>query len=214
MPELRRSPGNPMHSVIAASDVLFNINVPHNCRDGGCSAKGRRAVRQERQDTNISVPVIEHADDCLYILNTHALHHAALVRKALPRYLTAPLPYITDREASHKQTATDLRKTHDARRRRDADARQARKAKTDAEKARTNPGEACASAVATTVGDSVPRTARTGHSCAAGEDLGVSAAADIVTMERNNTQGPGAAVVDAERVDAEMVDAEQLPRPI
>ncbi len=113
-------------------DVLFIVNVQHNCRDRGCQPSGRRRQRQERQETNIEVPFIEHADDTHYILNTHALHNGALLRKALPRELTQPMPYIADRTEQHRRMAASLRATHDARRKKDADARAARKEKQQA----------------------------------------------------------------------------------
>ncbi|KAI0364661.1 hypothetical protein BV20DRAFT_955717, partial [Pilatotrama ljubarskyi] len=134
MPELRRGADDETHTVVMATEILFITNVQHNCRDGGCSASGRRVVRQERQDTAITMPAIEHKDDNLFLLNTHALHNAALLRKALPRHLTKPKPFLQDRENEHKRVAAALRIAHDARRKKDADARQARKAKAAAEK--------------------------------------------------------------------------------
>ncbi|KAL7280426.1 hypothetical protein ACG7TL_005354 [Trametes sanguinea] len=135
MPELRHEAGKPQHTVVLARDVLFNVNVQHNCRDSGCTANDRRIVRQERRETNLTTPVIKHVDDDLYLLNTHALHHAALVRKALPRELTKPIPYINDRVDAHKRIAVELRAAHEVRRKRDADARHARKTKANAPQA-------------------------------------------------------------------------------
>ncbi|KAI0365428.1 hypothetical protein BV20DRAFT_954196 [Pilatotrama ljubarskyi] len=134
MPELRRSADDNTHTVVAAGDILFITNVQHNCRDSGCTASGRRTVRQERRDTTITAPAIQHKDDDLFLVNTHALHNAALLRKALPRHLTKPVPYLQDRESEHRRVAATLRIAHDARRKKDADARQARKAKAAAEK--------------------------------------------------------------------------------
>ncbi|KAI0642270.1 hypothetical protein C8Q79DRAFT_918071 [Trametes meyenii] len=132
MPELRREPDAQASILVAATDVLFIVNVQHNCRDSGCMASGRRIVRQERQESQITAPKIEHKDDAMYILNTHALHHAALLRKALPRSLTKPIPYLTDRAAEHARVTAALHATHDTRRRKDAAAREARKAKASA----------------------------------------------------------------------------------
>ncbi|KAH9947866.1 hypothetical protein B0H21DRAFT_851701, partial [Amylocystis lapponica] len=82
------------HLVILATDILFIVNVQHNCIDGRCSASGRRMRKQERLETEISQPFIEHTNDTHYVLNTHALHNAALIRKTLPRHLTEPHHYL------------------------------------------------------------------------------------------------------------------------
>ncbi|KAI1788974.1 hypothetical protein LXA43DRAFT_893623 [Ganoderma leucocontextum] len=131
MPELYRSQTDTTYT----TDILFAVNVQHNCRDAGCSASGRRAQRQERIDTIITVPVLEHKGDTNYLLNTHALHNAALLRKAIPRALTEPKPYFNNRDTEHRKMAAALREVHIARRKKDAEARQARKEKRAADKA-------------------------------------------------------------------------------
>ncbi|KAI0822207.1 hypothetical protein BC628DRAFT_1391550 [Trametes gibbosa] len=139
MPELRRDADDKMHTVVTPKSILFIVNVQHNCRDSVCTASGRQVVRQERQDSNITRPAIQHTNDTLYLINTHALHHAALLRQALSRELTKPLPYIIDRPAEHKIVAATLRSTHQARRQKDADARRTRKEKATADKANLTP---------------------------------------------------------------------------
>ncbi|KAI0821964.1 hypothetical protein BC628DRAFT_708876 [Trametes gibbosa] len=129
MPELRRDQADTTNIVIPATNILFELNVQHNCRDSNCKASARQVVQQERQDSDIIRPAIHHTNDTLYLINTHALHHAALLRKALPRELTKPRPYISDRTAEHKRVATILRAAHDSRRTKDAAARRARKDK-------------------------------------------------------------------------------------
>lgn len=104
------------------------VNVQHNCRDGKCGATGRRYTRQERTNTKVEESYIVHSDDTRYIINTHALHNAALLRKVLPRSLTVPLPYIdpTEREAEHRKMAASLRVAQDQRRAKEAESRRER----------------------------------------------------------------------------------------
>jgi hypothetical protein len=51
---------------------------------------------------------IVHNDDHRFIINTHALHNASLLRKFLPQYLTVPRPLYTDRAVRHRALAKDL----------------------------------------------------------------------------------------------------------
>ena len=94
-----------------------------------CSDTGRIQRRQERILTDIEDPCIEHADQASYLINTHALHNAALIRKLLPRHLTAPIPHIHPdaREAAHHRMAASLRQAQEARRSKEAAARKERR---------------------------------------------------------------------------------------
>ncbi|KAH9910220.1 uncharacterized protein B0H18DRAFT_1090055 [Fomitopsis serialis] len=123
MPELFKIDINNLNCV-SPSDVISVVNVQHNCIDGGCEPTGRKRRKQERTLTEIEEPYIEHKDDTRYIINTHALHNAALLRKILPRHLTAPIPYIDPelREAAHHRMAASLRAVQDVRRTKEAEA--------------------------------------------------------------------------------------------
>jgi hypothetical protein len=109
-------------------DVLFIVNVQHNCYDMKCTPSGRRFRQQERMDSKIEEHYIEHNDDHHFLLNTHALHNAAILRKMLPRHLTAPVSFITNRRERHDALAAALRETQDVKRARDKANREARKA--------------------------------------------------------------------------------------
>ncbi|KIJ62748.1 hypothetical protein HYDPIDRAFT_93359, partial [Hydnomerulius pinastri MD-312] len=130
MPEVIR-PHNPCLLTVPSIDILFIANVQHNCHDTKCTPSGRRFRQQERMNSSVEEHYIEHKDDDNFLLNTHALHNAAVLRKTLPRHLTAPVPYvpIEERRAAHDELATKLRAEQDAKRAKDKANRVARKAK-------------------------------------------------------------------------------------
>ncbi|KAK7449318.1 hypothetical protein VKT23_013461 [Stygiomarasmius scandens] len=101
---------------VTPNDILFLISVQHDCRLGQCKTSGSQVVRQERKNTPRYLPVIEHADDNNFIINTHALHNATLLRKLLPRILTEPKPIHPDRQTYHYQIARDYRVTQEVKR--------------------------------------------------------------------------------------------------
>lgn len=105
------------------------MNVQHNCYDGKCGPTGRVLRRQERTTTDIEEPCIEHTNQASYLVNTHALHNAALIRKLIPRHLTAPIPHIHPdaREVAHHRMAASLRQAQDVRRAKEAAARKERR---------------------------------------------------------------------------------------
>lgn len=52
--------------------------------------------------------VVEHVDDGNFVINMHAIHNAALIRKALPRHLTKPKPYLQDKDKTLSEIALKL----------------------------------------------------------------------------------------------------------
>lgn len=48
-----------------------------------------------------------------FFISTHAFHNAHLVRAALPRSLTKPIPIYNDRPSLHQRLASELRYTHE-----------------------------------------------------------------------------------------------------
>ncbi|KZV93889.1 hypothetical protein EXIGLDRAFT_571793, partial [Exidia glandulosa HHB12029] len=81
----------------ASQDIRFIVNVQHDCRSSGCTPSGTRVVRQERTASSKTVSVLEHVQNSRYIINTHAFHNAARLRRAIPRSLTVPIPLKMDR---------------------------------------------------------------------------------------------------------------------
>jgi hypothetical protein len=106
---------------------MFQYNVQHDCRQAKCLASGKRAVVQERVQTELSEPnsFIEHNPLDRFLINTHAFHNAHLVRAVLPRDLTIPIAYSADRIAHHTSVATKLREIQDGKRQNAAEKKKA-----------------------------------------------------------------------------------------
>ncbi|KAI0349085.1 hypothetical protein OH77DRAFT_1432380 [Trametes cingulata] len=106
-------PNTRIFEVVHSAAVLLLLNVQHDCEVAKCSiAPGSRAVRQERQDTEVrEAGLVHNSESRLFLINTHALHNAALLRRHLPRSLLCPLPLYEDRPERHRELATSLRVT-------------------------------------------------------------------------------------------------------
>ncbi|KDQ51612.1 hypothetical protein JAAARDRAFT_198890 [Jaapia argillacea MUCL 33604] len=83
MPILRRASEAEQFVMVAPTSVLFPFNIQHDCS----------------------------LDDDHFIINTHALHNAMLLRKHLPIYLTIPRPLYPNRKERHHKLLTVLRDT-------------------------------------------------------------------------------------------------------
>ena len=88
--------------------ILFNYNVQHDCRFAKCTTSGKRAIIQERVQSEKTEVFVEHQPINRYLVNTHAFHNAHLIRATLPRDLTVPIPYTNDRQVHHNQMAIKL----------------------------------------------------------------------------------------------------------
>ena len=112
MPVLARSLGQPTQVIVPAKvslsterprwartltvsqNILFSFNVQHDCATAKCTDSHRAPRRQERLELEATEPVIEHKSLDEYIINTHSLHNAHLLRKAIPRTLISPIPLV------------------------------------------------------------------------------------------------------------------------
>ncbi|KAJ7675041.1 hypothetical protein B0H17DRAFT_1161670 [Mycena rosella] len=100
-----------------AVDILFHFNAQHDCKNLKCRAvDGAENIVQERGPTGRTQAAVQHVDTNIYFINMHALHNAHLLRETLPRNLTAPIPYFTDRDAKHREFAALLRVSGPAKR--------------------------------------------------------------------------------------------------
>ncbi|KAF5376296.1 hypothetical protein D9615_008525 [Tricholomella constricta] len=111
MPVLTRRLEEESIVIINAKHVLFHFNAQLDCQRAKCTASGEHPVRQERTLSGNTEKCIEHESMQQFILNTHTLHNAHLIRAALPRNLTVPIPYALDWTAHHQELAQQLRVT-------------------------------------------------------------------------------------------------------
>ncbi|KAF8586804.1 hypothetical protein K439DRAFT_1340119 [Ramaria rubella] len=114
-------------------DIMFMINVQHDCRAILCKPTSRKPVVQEHEITMQTVSVITHTDDMFYVINLAALYNAALLRESLSHHLMAPQPLHIDRHTFHDQLTTSLCLTqplkHEASKAKAASTRKANKEK-------------------------------------------------------------------------------------
>jgi hypothetical protein len=92
-------------------DILFKFNAQHDCRHFSCPLVNVAGPNQERQASKLTRKLTAHSEDSRFLLNTHALHNANLVRETLPRHMTEPKPCFLDRRAKHNEFAAKLRET-------------------------------------------------------------------------------------------------------
>jgi len=97
-----------------------------------CKASGFREQVQERQVTSRKEGFIQHKDDNNFVINMYGIHNATLLRKSLPRHLTAPKALYPDRRLHHGKVAAGLRISQTAKR----VQAQAKRKETHAEKKR------------------------------------------------------------------------------
>ncbi|KAF9034575.1 hypothetical protein BJ165DRAFT_1534006 [Panaeolus papilionaceus] len=95
--------------VIQPNAILFEFNAQHDCRRAKCIASGTREVVRERKKTALTEAIIEYQPLQRYLINTYAFHNAHLLRRVLPRDLTAPISYSNNRREDHFRYAKDLR---------------------------------------------------------------------------------------------------------
>ncbi|KAL6306122.1 hypothetical protein BKA93DRAFT_816505 [Sparassis latifolia] len=114
MPSLHRRMGERTYIILPTTQVDFSFNVQHNCHKSRCSATETRLRQQERQDSGITERYIKHKTDDHYIINTHSLHNSHLIRRLLPRYLTAPIPLFQNCAQKHAELAAQLRSSQGA----------------------------------------------------------------------------------------------------
>ena len=87
------------------------FNTQHDCATAKCTDTHRTPCRQERLEIEATEPAIAHKPVDEYVINTHSLHNAHLLRKAIPRTLISPIPLIpsNQRESEHARAVAAWR---------------------------------------------------------------------------------------------------------
>ena len=96
-------------------DIYFIFNAQHDCKEGGCQLVETHSL-QDREETSRMELAVKHSSVERYVINLHAHHNAWRLRKVLPRNLTAPVPYTSDRRKLHDEAAKELQKKNPAKR--------------------------------------------------------------------------------------------------
>ncbi|KAJ7144573.1 hypothetical protein C8R44DRAFT_602437 [Mycena epipterygia] len=110
---------NMNHAILVEPEALvFKFNCQHDCRQHKCKfVESTETIAQGRIITSATqLPLIMHTVDDDYFLNMHAMHNAHLIRETLPRELTKPQPYLSDRLSKHNELAAQLRVSGPAKR--------------------------------------------------------------------------------------------------
>ncbi|KAI0752259.1 hypothetical protein BC629DRAFT_1254325, partial [Irpex lacteus] len=68
--------------------LVCSVNVQHNCLDSKCTRISSQPRRQERiVSDRRNIPILQHEDTVLYLLNTHSIHNYQQIHNALPEDL-------------------------------------------------------------------------------------------------------------------------------
>ncbi|KAJ7195789.1 hypothetical protein GGX14DRAFT_575340 [Mycena pura] len=109
LPVLVRRDGETTFMVVPTEKVKFDFNVQHDCYTAKCEATGQRLRKQELVESDQIDFFIEHKLLDRYLINSHALHNAHLLRASLPRETIAPIPLFDNRKSKHDEFAAKLR---------------------------------------------------------------------------------------------------------
>jgi len=127
MPTMHASPGHGYHiispsvsyespwphsTLIVVQSISFIFNAQHDCEDGNCSYTVNSTSTHNDQATAKVEKKMIHSNHDKFFINLHALHNAWRIREVLPRNLTEPVSYITNREEFHREMARKLQKTN------------------------------------------------------------------------------------------------------
>ena len=109
----------PGPKLMLGQNVQFLFNAQHDCVTAKCTDSHHTPRRQEWLELEVTEPAIEHKPVDEYVINTHSLHNAHLLRKAIPRALISPIPLISpsQRQSEHVRAVAAWRlnpKSHTA----------------------------------------------------------------------------------------------------
>ncbi|KZT39377.1 hypothetical protein SISSUDRAFT_1061200 [Sistotremastrum suecicum HHB10207 ss-3] len=99
MPEIKRLH---QYRLVSISALQCAVNTQHNCAKNRCELTGQRKVRQEREETDQTIPVTQHKNVGDIVLNTGQMRDARWVQKfavtIVPSDLTALVRASVQRE--------------------------------------------------------------------------------------------------------------------
>jgi hypothetical protein len=95
---------------------MFQFNVQHDCHYAQCKGSGECPVMQEQTESGLSENFIVHTVVDRYVMSTHGQHNIHLIHAALPRNLTAPIPFVVNRQAHHSEFSTDYHTSQSSKR--------------------------------------------------------------------------------------------------
>lgn len=99
--------------ITANKNISFLFNAQHDCEGGGCSHEiSEISGTRGGQPTAKTKRKMLHTTHDKYFINLHALHNAWRLREVLPRNLTEPVPYASNREEFHREMARKLQKAN------------------------------------------------------------------------------------------------------
>ncbi|KAF8599211.1 hypothetical protein BDV93DRAFT_415140, partial [Ceratobasidium sp. AG-I] len=67
--------------------VMGTINLQHRCAHSKCTPNGKRVVRQERQESGVTLSIMNHTDDLHFVVNTFSLHNYKLISRLVHCHL-------------------------------------------------------------------------------------------------------------------------------
>ncbi|THU81725.1 hypothetical protein K435DRAFT_823377 [Dendrothele bispora CBS 962.96] len=101
LPYVFRRQDEVSYVIMPSINVLFIQNVQHDCRTAKCTASGIKIRMQERVKSDQTESFIEHKPVDRFLINLCAFHNSHLIRRILPRELTAPIPVFTNHRGEH-----------------------------------------------------------------------------------------------------------------
>ncbi|CAE6511279.1 unnamed protein product [Rhizoctonia solani] len=98
-----------IHKVGHCTDVICVVNLQHHCAASICDEKGSKFIRQEREQTAITMPTTQHGDDIRYLLNTFSMTNSEQIRALVHQHghyrttLLSPADYPSIRDDAAKK---------------------------------------------------------------------------------------------------------------
>lgn len=135
MPTIHRYPEQGS-VLVGPKNIMFKINVQHDCARAACDVEEGRAQMQEREATEQATLTIKHNDDDHFVVNMHSLHNAHLIRKVFPQEILAPSSRAQEDTGFHlhRRLATNLRAEDSVKKAQAAEKRKATNARKAMEK--------------------------------------------------------------------------------